>query len=701
MPSSALPPSSSLSPLVDKAASPRLRNPSPSRFETTNASSLDLALPSPPLTQGIHQVSDPGPLPSPSSRLSRHLHSHRLHIFILLVLLGSAFLLPPTETLTQAPKEWSWSYLNRQQAFGSPWEADEIGVGKGSVANGGWDRTRGGLLVVPKDQKWLRRHPIEVLMKEAGFKAKHLKDTRPRTLSQAVKRYRKMFKMDPPKGFDKWFTAFDFIPSILPPAHESFVPFLSIPGQILRERMYRLDDAGQTFAVEFSDTILLLTPIAHHITHPMTVYFNTDDVPRFIASNQVLNASTTYGYQGEIWPQEERERMEAAQKGTHGWFWPCGRDTPVGMEFRDNILEEDPLPGAAKPKTFIWDHKKTMDYCQSRELLDEHGLFLYGSPQPDALMPLFSTCRSRWSMDIPSTPLESVNQTIPMVPWSEKDIPKLFWRGKMTGMMASKTRNWRASQRIRLHHFAHPHDSTEKISVLQKSKKVGGGWERVEWRLKDAAEQWLDIGLVDGPLQCVKEDGTCDEVAEEIHFVDRVEWQSNVPGRSAFILDVDGNGWSSRMRRVLLGGSVVLKATVFPEVRTLLFDLSSSTLCSDLLFALALSLSRRSGTRSGFPRSPSAPSVPELTFPSNSSFSTSIFIPYYHYIPLQNNYSDLFDILSFFTARPGLAKAIGQQGRNFVEENWKWEDMQAYMLLLLLEYARVMADDREAMSYRP
>lgn len=26
---------------------------------------------------------------------------------------------------------------------------------------------------------------------------------------------------------------------------------------------------------------------------------------------------------------------------------------------------------------------------------------------------------------------------------------------------------------------------------------------------------------------------------------------------------------------------------------------------------------------------------------------------------------------------------------------------QAYMLLLLLEYARVMADDREAMSYRP
>lgn len=80
--------------------------------------------------------------------------------------------------------------------------------------------------------------------------------------------------------------------------------------------------------------------------------------------------------------------------------------------------------------------------------------------------------------------------------------------------------------------------------------------------------------------------------------------------------------------------------------------------------------------------------------------SSSIFIPYYHYVPLQNNYSDLWDILSFFTARPDAAKLIGQQGRDFVLENWRWEDMQAYMLLSLLEYARVMSDDREAMTYR-
>jgi hypothetical protein len=38
--------------------------------------------------------------------------------------------------------------------------------------------------------------------------------------------------------------------------------------------------------------------------------------------------------------------------------------------------------------------------------------------------------------------------------------------------------------------------------VLQKSRHVGGGWERVERTLGSASEEWLDVGLVDGPVQC-------------------------------------------------------------------------------------------------------------------------------------------------------------------------------------------------------
>lgn len=96
-----------------------------------------------------------------------------------------------------------------------------------------------------------------------------------------------------------------------------------------------------------SDLLLLLAPIAHHIPEPLTIYFNTDDVPRFIASYQVLNASTTYGAQASLWPQEDRETLEAAQKGTWGWYWACGRETPVGRRFRDAILEEEHIGGTS------------------------------------------------------------------------------------------------------------------------------------------------------------------------------------------------------------------------------------------------------------------------------------------------------------------------------------------------------------------
>lgn len=72
------------------------------------------------------------------------------------------------------------------------------------------------------------------------------------------------------------------------------------------------------------------------------------------------------------------------------------------------------------------------------------------------------------------------------------------------GLFANKEIDWRNSQRLRLHGLGHPKHPEEKISVLQKSRRVGGGWERVERTLGSAAEEWLDVGLVDGPVQCEK-----------------------------------------------------------------------------------------------------------------------------------------------------------------------------------------------------
>jgi len=83
--------------------------------------------------------------------------------------------------------------------------------------------------------------------------------------------------------------------------------------------------------------------------------------------------------------------------------------------------------------------------------------------------------------------------------------------------------------------------------------------------------------------QCNEEDGTCDEMAREILFKDRVASQDaakykcssglhmtayNCNGTLTLcvdMLDVDGNGWSSRFHRLLISGSMVIKSTIYPE----------------------------------------------------------------------------------------------------------------------------------------
>jgi hypothetical protein len=61
-------------------------------------------------------------------------------------------------------------------------------------------------------------------------------------------------------------------------------------------------------------------------------------------------------------------------------------------------------------------------------------------------------------------------------------------------------------------------------------------------------------------------------------------------------------------------------------------------------------------------------------------------IPYYHYVPIQIDYSDLYDTLAFFSGTPDgipghdkLAEKIGSHGHEFTANHWRVEDMQVYV----------------------
>jgi hypothetical protein len=98
-------------------------------------------------------------------------------------------------------------------------------------------------------------------------------------------------------------------------------------------------------------------------------------------------------------------------------------------------------------------------------------------------------------------------------------------------------------------------------------------------------------------------------------------------------------------------------------------------------------------------------------------------VPWYHYIPLKPDYSDLYDIMAFFAGpidevgnineslghdvsphppwvkcqgqtltSQHLAQKIGEAGQRFALDHWNWANMQAYVSQPLDTY-RVAATD--------
>lgn len=75
--------------------------------------------------------------------------------------------------------------------------------------------------------------------------------------------------------------------------------------------------------------------------------------------------------------------------------------------------------------------------------------------------------------------------------------------------------------------------------------------------------------------------------------------------------------------------------------------------------------------------------------------------------PIQHDYTDVYDAVAFFAGTPdgkgahdAMAEKISNHSVEFAQKNWRWEDMQAYMFRLLLEYARLSSRDREKMTYK-
>jgi hypothetical protein len=122
-----------------------------------------------------------------------------------------------------------------------------------------------------------------------------------------------------------------------------------------------------------------------------------------------------------------------------------------------------------------------------------------------------------------------------------------------------------------------------------------------------------------------------------------------------YLVDVDGNSFSGRYRDFLFSDSLPIKATLFKE------------------------------------------------------WHDSRLVAWKHFVPFDNRFLDLYGIMEFFLgllndwrrtrAHDEVAEKIAKGGQEWARKVLRLEDMRIYTYRLLLEYARVMDDQRDTLGW--
>lgn len=637
-----------------------------------------------------------------AQRLTRHVHPFfririsRLPIYLLLLvtictvyyLTSSENFSPPQSfaDLDQHLRDWKRYPTRAGGLDGAPpvkGAVNQLEYNPGDGLARGWQLVRG------KRTK----HPIEFLIEQGRSKWEGLLARQSKSLEQAVTEYVKRYNRPPPRGFDAWY---DYcikndikIVDDYDQINHDIEPFFALSPRMFQDRVKALATTDHTYHISVGPTIVpsltgersthprakqlfnLILPLASHLPADIAFHISDHDLgswilgddQRELAMTRIRTAMKSDGTglnAIKFLQQPELTRLENRKRNGHpGWFSACPEDSPAlghdrVMENRRREIDGlDPLPDPPTP-AFLADPRPAFDFCQNPITQKLHGTMSFDFPRETVLRPIFVLSKFSRNNEFLFPPMEAYeNATTPEArkkfqPWEAKTINKLFWRGSSTGDSYSVRKNydWRRSHRPRLHLMMQNETGNVDIWI-----KHGREWAEEEWSTAKVNEYYMDVGLTGKPHQCNQADGTCDEMAKEIKFKDRV--QPEDAAKYKYVLDVDGNGWSSRLHRLMISGSVVVKNTIFPE------------------------------------------------------WHHDWMTPWVHYIPMQLDYSDLYNIMAFFVGSPDgrqpgrddLAQQIAEQGKKFAEEHWRWENMQAYMFRLLLEYSRLLADDRDAWSF--
>jgi hypothetical protein len=318
-------------------------------------------------------------------------------------------------------------------------------------------------------------------------------------------------------------------------------------------------------------------------------------------------------------------------------------------------------------KGFVENFTLSADPCYQPHLRGMHGTFVESISMATSteLIPLFGGSKlSRnneilipGAMYITADPFYSGGEDHGP-PWAQKELG-LRWRGVASGGR-NKEDNWwhfhrhRFIQMTNATTIAHP--SAEEIPKYQTFDLPPASLYDMEL-LDDPAQlakwwsEFADTGFVH--LECYpsvmdqknKEKlPSCQYTDPYFALVDSIPMKKQYGFK--YLPDVDGNSFSGRWRGFLLSTSLPLKATIYAE------------------------------------------------------WHDSRLIPWLHFVPFDNTFSDIYAIMHYFLdGRDDMAQFIAEQGKKWAESVYRQEDMLLWIWRILLEFARLCDENREYLGY--
>ncbi len=571
-------------------------------------------------------------------------------------------------------------------------------------------------------------HPIAALMKEADDRWQEYVGSRSTTFKQTVEKYRNKFGRHPPPGFKKWYkyarTKNVFNIDDFDQVMDDLRPFWAIDPKILRQHtqhMWENPEHGiggihirNHKVVKLTNT-MWRTEVFKSLVEKfieflpdMDVMMNRLDQPRLLVPWEDMQELLAKEYASRALPPDAVDSFTAGQTNLSDtstfddpakdqserldaeWFGRPGKQymdiaslaCPPESPARSNLSIEDANARYKSPYGgLVTNFNLSSDLCTIGPAVQNlHGLLYSASSilASHKLVPVFGECKVNVNSDIlfPANMYWKHDDRYDYsdkedVPWEEK-VDNMIWRGVTSGGVQIPE-NWSTMHRQRLVQLLNgTHMALEgrEVTVLsqpptapdQEQKNIT--YENFRhFQPSIFANNHTDVGFVEA-WGCIP--GDCSFYNDVFSFKPSVSLTGQF--RSKYLIDVDGHSFSGRWRAFLESKSLGFKATIFREWH------------DSRLFA------------------------------------------WRHFAPTDNRYDDLYALLTYFIGygKPGpqqalnddyangdvyipshdsVAKKIAEQGREWANKVLRREDIEVYTFRLLLEYARIMDDNRDSIGY--